>query len=200
MHSEKEKGRYVQYDDSLLYKQSPHKITEAPCQKTAPALLQELDLPLEYVPPLEEYIDRQVHLGTLEFINRFLSKLSKSLHGYCLLKALGYEVQIEAKGKHISSLREMADHFQVHHSYIHKLTEDLAAQIKAGTPKEYCRQVTAPTGYLTMTQIMQKYKLSKPKVQEVIKKANAQTMPYRKNSKIVLESDILPLLKSFREI
>jgi hypothetical protein len=185
-------GRYLHYDDTIGYTQHQHKIAQA-TKHDLPAMLEEEGL-IELLPKLQAWADEEIRLGMCEFINRFLAKMSQNLHGFCLLRALGYDVMLEHEGKSIKSLRQMAEHFQVHHSYIHKLTKDLQTQIGLGKPKDYSTKVKPPKGYMTISQAMTHFGIDRLKLWEAIKRSGAKVKPYKMNSKLVQYSVIAQFL------
>lgn len=196
LHETDDIGQFVKYSDDIDY--SPimdknHPMCPQmfkPPQEEIAHLLENYDAPPELIPVIEDYISDQTRIATLEFINRFLAKLSQNLHGFCLLRALGYDVMVEHNGKPITSLRQMSEHFQVSHQYIHKLTKDYSEQIGMSKPKQYKTRVTAPDGYITLGEAMKKYKLSRHKLKQLIKATKAQVISYKRNSKVMLESII----------
>jgi len=201
LHETDDLGQFVKYSDDIDY--SPIMDTNhpmcpqmfKPIQEDITNLLDLHDAPHELIPTLEDYIGEQTRLATLEFINRFLAKLSQNLHGFCLLRALGYDVMIEHNGKPVTSLRQMSDHFQVSHQYIHKLTKDYSEQIGMSKPKQYKSKVTAPEGYITLGDAMKKYKLTRHKLKQLIRATKAQVIQYKRNSKVMQESIISSYLQ-----
>jgi hypothetical protein len=186
-------GQFVSYNDSIDYTpivdkthpMTPQAINANTQVDLADAIAPHI-MPPEVMPMLEEYIAEQTKLSTLEFINKFLGKMSQNLHGFCLLRALGYDVMLEHNGKHVSSLRQLSEHFKVSHQYIHKLTKDYGEQIGLGVPKS--TSVQPPDGYATLANIMKKYSITRHKLKRIIQQTGATVMPYKRNSKIVQES------------
>jgi len=189
-------GQYVSYNDAIDYTplvDKTHPMTPQAinaetqvdlCDAIAPHVL-----PLEVMPLLEEHIEKQTKLATLEFINKFLGKMSQNLHGFCLLRALGYDVMLEHNGRHVSSLRQLSEHFKVSHQYIHKLTKDYSTQIGLdGAAGAKRNSVQPPDGYATLATIMKKYSVTRHTLKKIISETGAKVMPYKRNSKIVQES------------
>lgn len=186
-------GKFVSYDDKINYSdiEKHHKESK---QDTLQSLLGPHDLDVSIIPIIEDYVDDQVRLGVLEFINRFLAKMSQNLHGFCLLRALGYDVTLEHNGKSVNSLRQLSDHFQVSHQYIDKLTKDYEKQIGLGKPKEYNPKVKPPDGYITIGQAMKKYKLKRNDMTNFFNATNCTAISYKRNSKIIPEGQLTSYL------
>ena len=200
LHDGDDVGQFLSYNDAIDYTplidkthpMSPQAITST--QVDLADALAPHSIPLEVLPLVEEHIEKQTKLATLEFINRFLSKMSQNLHGFCLLRALGYDVMLEHNGKHVSSLRQLSEHFKVSHQYIHKLTKDYSNQIGLGG-RQSRNTVSPPDGYATLATIMKKYSITRHTLKKIIVQTGAKVMPYKRNSKIVQESLINSYLR-----
>ena len=192
-------GRYLTYDDEINYSEIIKNHEEC-SQEDINQVLANHDIPSKLipciVPDIEDLIDSQVRLGALEFINRFLAKMSRNLHGFCLLRALGYDVMLEHKGKSVNSLRQLADHFQVSHQYVDKLTKDYEKQIGLGKPNDFSNKVKPPDGYITIGQAIKKYKLKRLDMNIFFKETGCEAMSYKRNSKIIREGELISYLSN----
>ena len=82
-------GKYVTYTDALDYggEIAPEAVDSIQ-QESLSELCRNYDLPEDLVAGVERWADEQVKLGLREFIKRLTIKMSQSLHGFCVLRAL----------------------------------------------------------------------------------------------------------------
>ena len=155
-------------------------------------LCDELEMHEEEVAVIESWVDEQIKLGMREFLFKFTNKMSHSLHGFCVLRALGYHAHIEDnKGKQITSLRAIAKHFECSHQYVDKLTKDLEQQLglKVGNlqieQKTYSMKVIAPKGWMTIGQVLKKYKVTRKTLWQLLAQHKVKPLAFQRKSKIV---------------
>jgi hypothetical protein len=164
-------------------------------------LIRELELPEEIVGIIEGWLDEQIRLGMREFIFKLTNKMSRSLHGFCVLRALGYHAHLQSKdGTPITSLRAIAKHFKCSHQYVDKLSKDLADQLGVKIynaqieERPYSMKVTPPKGWVTIGHILKSYEITRGKLWSIIKKNKVEVREYYRNSKIVREDIITQLI------
>jgi len=171
-------------------------------------LCEELELPEETIATIETWVDEQIRLGMREFIYKFTNKMSHSLHGFCVLRALGYHAHIEDdKGKPITSLRAIAKHFQCSHQYIDKLARDLSEQLGVSIDnllietKTYSMEVVPPKGFITIGQILKRYDVTRTTLWALIEEHGIEVRPYKRRSKLIATHDLEKLFpKSKRNL
>lgn len=170
-------------------------------------LVRELDLPEEVVADLERWVDEQIRLGMREFIYKFTNKMSHSLHGFCVLRALGYHAHVEdSQGRPITSLRAIAKHFECSHQYVDKLTKDLEAQLGLKVEnmqieqKTYSMKVEPPKGWVTIGQVLKTNRVTRKTLWVLIEENGIEVRPYQRKSKIVRVSDIRKILSDKESI
>lgn len=170
-------------------------------------LCEELELPEETIAIIEQWVDEQIKLGMREFIYKFTNKMSHSLHGFCVLRALGYHAHIEdANGKPITSLRAIAKHFQCSHQYIDKLAKDLSEQLGVSIDnilietKTYSMEVTPPAGWITIGQILKRYKVTRNALWAMIEDRGLEVRKYRRRSKLIRVDDLQKLFPNSQGI
>lgn len=185
-------GKFMEYNDVFDYKKE-----EAPeaadgfNQEAFEELCQFYQLPEDLVAQVEVWVDEQIKLGVREFIKRLTVKMSQSLHGFCVLRALGYHAQIESNGVAVNSLRQIAKHFGCSHQYVDKLTKDLERQlgIHAETleieKKTYSMKVDPPKGWITYGQAMKEFNIKRTALLNIIKQNKIPVKPYARNAKII---------------
>ena len=123
-------GKFLSYTDQLDYnKEAAPEAGADSQQETLQTLCGRYGIPEDLIAEIEVWTDEQVKLGLREFIKRLTIKMSQSLHGFCVLRALGYHAHIESDGKTVKSLRQIAKHFGCSHQYVDKLTKDLESQL-----------------------------------------------------------------------
>lgn len=189
-------GKYIEFRDSVAW--APLHSSEK--QEDFQQIIEELDIPEEYVGDIENWVETQVMLGMKQFIKRFTSILAKSLHGFCVLRALGYHVHINHKGRPVKSLRQISDHFKCSHQLIHQLTKDFQKQLNIEGAKSneietrtYSMNVVPPKGWITLGNAVKKYNVTRRYLLKYIDKNGIELKSYKRNSRIVKAKDILPL-------
>ena len=195
-------GKFMQFNDFFDYKKE-----EAPeaadgfTQDTFSELCSFYDLPEDLAAQIELWIDDQIKLGVREFIKKLTVKMSQSLHGFCVLRALGYHAQIESNGTAVNSLRQIAKHFDCSHQYVDKLTKDLERQlgVQADTleieRKTYSMNVEPPDGWITYGQVMKAYGIKRTALLNLINENNIPVKKYHRNAKIIPVERIEQLIK-----
>ena len=185
-------SKFLQYNDFFDYKKE-----EAPeaadqfTQGTFEELCTFYELPEDLAAQIEIWVDDQIKLGVREFIKRLTVKMSQSLHGFCVLRALGYHAQIERNGVAVNSLRQIAKHFDCSHQYVDKLTKDLERQlgVQADTleieKKTYSMKVDPPKGWLTYGQAMKEFGIKRTALLNLIKENQIPVKRYARNAKII---------------
>ena len=196
-------GKYLSYIDQLDYgKEAAPEQAEDSLQDTLYNLCANYDLDEDLVAQIELWADEQVKLGLREFIKRLTIKMSQSLHGFCVLRALGYHAHIESDGKTVKSLRQIAKHFGCSHQYVDKLTKDLEGQLGVQADaldiekKTYTMTVKPPAGFITLGNALKKYKLTRQQLQEVVDANNLGVVPYKRSSKILDEQKLQAAIKT----
>ena len=166
-------------------------------------LISELELSEEIVGYIEGWLDEQIRLGMREFIFKLTNKMSRSLHGFCVLRALGYHAHLQdINGKPITSLRAIAKHFQCSHQYVDKLTKDLSEQLGVKIynmqieERPYSMKVTPPNGWVTIGHILKSYKITRGRLWSLINEHKVEVKEYYRKSKIVREDVITNLIIS----
>lgn len=187
-------GKYQEYHEKWTYDDELAPETSNNIdQHTIANLVQELGLPVETIETIQEWSDQQISLGVREFVRAFVQRLSHSLHGFCVLRALGYHAHIEANGVRVQSLRQIAKHFKCSHQYVDRLTKDLEQQLGVVMPsksveiekKNYTMHITPPKGWLTYGQAMEYFKITRKRLLRVIKTNQLQVRSYKRGSKLV---------------
>ena len=193
-------GKFLTYTDALDYQRETAPECGADSNQTQLAeLCEAYDLPEELVAQVESWTDEQIKLGLREFIKRLTIKMSQSLHGFCVLRALGYHAHIESDGKTVKSLRQIAKHFGCSHQYVDKLTKDLESQLGVTVDaldiekKTYSMTVTPPDGYITLGNALKEFKLTRQQLQEVIDNG-VPVQNYHRKSKIIERTKLLAAL------
>ena len=160
-------------------------------------LCHELEMPEETIATIEAWVDEQIRLGMREFIYKFTNKMSHSLHGFCVLRALGYHAHVEdSEGKAITSLRAIAKHFECSHQYVDKLTKDLEQQLGLKIEnlqieqKTYSMQVDPPKGWMTIGQVLKTHRITRKALWETIKAQRIEVRPFTRQSKIIKRCDV----------
>jgi len=155
-------------------------------------LCEELEIPEEEIALIESWVDEQIKLGMREFLFKFTNKMSHSLHGFCVLRALGYHAHIEdSEGKPITSLRAIAKHFECSHQYVDKLTKDLEQQLGLKVDnlqieqKTYSMKVTPPDGWVTIGQVLKHYKVTRKTLWQLLAKHKVKPLAFERKSKII---------------
>lgn len=162
--------------------------------------MDELNIPEEYADQIEKWVDSQIKLGMKQFISRFIGLLSKSMHGFAVLRALGYHVNLTHKDKPIKSLRQIADHFKCSHQLIDQLTKDFEKQLGIKNQsleinkKRHSMKITAPKGWLTLGDATKKINITRRHLLRIIEEDGLEIKNYKRNSKLVKEKDILALV------
>ena len=194
--------KYESYNPALCYKSKiAPEATGTFNQHQLEQLISELELEEEIVGQIEGWVDEQIRLGMREFIYKFTNKLSHSLHGFCVLRALGYHAYLEDKdGKPVTSLRAIAKHFQCSHQYVDKLIKDLNDQLGIKIynmqieERPYSMKVDPPKGYITIGQILKNYKITRGRLWRLIEEEGVEVKEYERKSKIVRLKDIEQIL------
>lgn len=187
-------GRYIRSPLDDIAWRNVYNSTE---QTQLEDIIEELDIPEEYVAELEEWVDGQIKQGTKEFIRRFTNILAKSLHGFCVLRALGYHVQLEHNGKQVKSLRQIADHFKCSHQLVHQLTKDFQKQLQTQGIKTneiekrtYSMNVVPPKGHITLGNAIKQSGMTRKAFLKWCEQKNIVIQDYKRNSKIIKVSTI----------
>ena len=157
-------GRYMSYTDALDYTaEQATEIENSIEQHTLVEIVNRYGFQEEMVAEIEEWVETQIKLGTAEFVKKLTMRMAQSLHGFCVLRALGYHAQVESGGQNITSLRQIAKHFGFSHQYVDRVTKDLQRQLDASgqnslgiETKTYSMEVTAPPGFITLGQAIKK--------------------------------------------
>lgn len=197
-------GKFIEYTEDFTY---DHEIApeneNSINQHTLASLVRELELTECVVAELEQWTDAQIALGVREFVRAFVQRLSQTLHGFCVLRALGYHAHIEANGKKIQSLRQIAKHFKCSHQYVDRLTKDLEKQLGMALPKAlgietktYTMDVVAPKGWLTYGQAIKAHGITRKRLLKAINKNQLIVKPYKRGSKIVEAKALALALKA----
>lgn len=189
LNNEDTEGKYIRGDmDKINWGETYNGYPQEKLEE----IQKELDIPEEYIADIELWCEDQIKQGSKEFIRRFTSILAKSLHGYCVLRAMGYHVQIEHEGKAITSLRQMAKHFKCSHQLIHQLIKDFEKQLKFESFKTleietrtYTCTVEPPKGYITMGNAMKRTGMSRRKFLKYCEAKNITLKRYIRNSRIL---------------
>jgi hypothetical protein len=165
-------------------------------------LCKDVEMPEETIAIIEKWVDEQIRLGMREFIYKFTNKMSHSLHGFCVLRALGYHAHIEdQEGKPITSLRAIAKHFECSHQYVDKLTKDLEVQLGLKIEnlqieqKTYSMEVTPPEGWITIGQALKKYDLTRKVLWDIINQEGLRVRDYTRQSKIIKDDTLQDVLR-----
>lgn len=194
--------KYESYNPATCYKARHAPEAEGSFnQHDFEELIRELDLSEEIVGIIEGWVDEQIRLGMREFIFKLTNKMSHSLHGFCVLRALGYHAHIEDKdGKPITSLRAIAKHFQCSHQYVDKLSKDLSEQLGVKIynmqieERPYSMKVTPPKGWVTIGHILKSYNITRGRLWSIIRQNKVEVREYYRKSKIVREATITRLI------
>lgn len=186
-------GKFVEYTEEFTYdhEMAPEHDNNIN-QHTLADLVYDLGFDESVVAELEQWTEQQIKLGVREFVRAFVHRLSHTLHGFCVLRALGYHAHIENNGKQVRSLRQIAKHFKCSHQYVDRLTKDLEKQLGMALPKAldietktYTMDVVAPTGWLTYGQAIKTHNITRKRLLKAINKNQLVVKPYKRGSKIV---------------
>jgi len=190
-------GKFLSYTDQLDYaKEAAPEAGADSEQETLQTLCGRYGIPEDLIAQIEVWTDEQVKLGLREFIKRLTIKMSQSLHGFCVLRALGYHAHIESDGKTVKSLRQIAKHFGCSHQYVDKLTKDLESQLGVQADaldiekKTYTMTVNPPQGFITLGNALKKYGLTRQQLQGVVDANRLGVVPYKRSSKIIDEKKL----------
>ena len=133
--------------------------------------------------------------------------MSHSLHGFCVLRALGYHAHIEdQEGKPITSLRAIAKHFKCSHQYVDKLTKDLEVQLGLKIEnlqieqKTYSMEVTPPKGWLTIGQILKSNEITRKALWDAVNDLGLKVERHSRQSKIIKETDVQKIIARARNL
>ena len=170
-------------------------------------LCKDVEMPEETIAIIEKWVDEQIRLGMREFIYKFTNKMSHSLHGFCVLRALGYHAHIEdQEGKPITSLRAIAKHFKCSHQYVDKLTKDLEVQLGLKIEnlqieqKTYSMEVTPPKGWLTIGQILKSNEITRKALWDAVNDLGLKVERHSRQSKIIKETDVQKIIARARNL
>ena len=84
-------GRYMSYTDALDYtKERATETEDSITQGSLTDIIERYGFPEEMVAEVEEWAEDQIKLGTAEFVKKLTMRMAQSLHGFCVLRALGY--------------------------------------------------------------------------------------------------------------
>lgn len=192
-------GKQLAYIENINYSKEidPLSIDSGTMQES----LSLTDLPEDLLAEIETWVEEQISLGVKEFIKRLTFRLGQSLHGFCLLRALGYHAQIEAGGKPVKTLRQAAKHFKCSHQFLHRISKDLEAQLNIKTTqsleiekKTYSMKVTPPEGYITLGQAIKEFNLKRTNLNNLIKQHGVELKPYKRKSKILKRAELKKIL------
>jgi hypothetical protein len=193
-------GKFMQFNDFFDYtKEEAPEAADNFTQGSFEELCRFYDLPEDLAAQIEIWVDEQIKLGVREFIKKLTIKMSQSLHGFCVLRALGYHAQIESNGVAVNSLRQIAKHFNCSHQYVDKLTKDLESQlgVQADTleieRKTYSMTVEPPKGWVTYGQAMKTFGIKRTALLRIINENKIPVKNYARNAKIIP----LAMLKKF---
>ena len=157
------------------------------------------ELKKELKEDLQRHCEHQIRQGVAEFISRLTYRMSQSLHGFCVLRALGYVARIEGdNGKQVTSLRQIAKHFKTSSQWIYKLTEDLKrclgvsddVQSLGIVRKNYSMKVDVPKGYMTIGMICEELKTNNKRLQKLISENDIVQTPHTRGSKLIRIEDV----------
>ena len=200
--------RPIKYNSSVDYtKQKAPETHDSFDQDAFEELCRELEIPEESIATIEAWVDEQIRLGMREFIFKFTNKMSHSLHGFCVLRALGYHAHIEDNnGKPITSLRSIAKHFECSHQYVDKLTKDLEVQLglkienRQIEQKTYSMKVDAPQGWMTIGQILKTHPITRKTLWLVIDDLGIVVKEHSRQSKIIKATDVQKIIARARNL
>ena len=192
------KGRYMSYTDALDYsKEGAAEAADSITQGSLTEIITRYDYPEEMVAEIEEWTEDQIKLGTAEFVKKLTMRMAQSLHGFCVLRALGYHAQVESNGQNITSLRQIARHFGFSHQYVDRVTKDLADQLDATgknslgiETKTYSMEVTPPPGYITLGQALKKFKTTTLQIKRAMAQCKLEFKEIERGAKIVKEAKL----------
>ena len=200
------KGKFCSYLDALDY--SSELATEIECSADVysadiDAVVDQYDfnegLKKELKEDLQRHCEYQIRQGVGEFISRLTFRMSQSLHGFCVLRALGYVCRIEGQdGKQITSLRQIAKHFKTSSQWIYKLTEDLKRCLGVSDDvqslgilrKNYSMKVDVPKGYMTIGMICDELNTNNKRLQKLIAENDIEQTPHTRGSKLIRCEDV----------
>lgn len=206
-HHAEGQGKYLTLCDNINYNnEAAPEAADSFNQESLAEAIHEWQLDEELIATIENWVEEQVKLGTREFIKRLTIRMSQTLHGFCVLRALGYHAQLEQNGKPIKSLRQIAKYFSCSHQYVDKLTKDLQHQLGVDPAhsseietKTYSMEITAPQGYLTYGQAIKQHNITRRELKQIIDSYDIQTQPYKRNSKIVDADQLNTAVKNAKE-
>lgn len=186
-------GKYLTLHDNINYEsEAAPEAHDGFNQHQLHQAIDEWNLDEELIATIEQWAEEQIKLGTREFIKRLTIRMSQTLHGFCVLRALGYHAQLEHDGKPVKSLRQIAKYFQCSHQYVDKLTKDLQTQLGIDPAhnseietKTYSMEIEAPEGFLTFGQAIKKHQLTRRELKQIIQQHGITTQPYKRNAKII---------------
>ena len=200
------KGKYCKYLDALDYtSELATEINSSSDIYSADidAVLDQYDfnsgLKEELRNDFETLCEHQIRQGVGEFISRLTFRMSESLHGFCVLRALGYVCKIVGEdGKQITSLRSIAKHSNTSSQWIYKLTEDLKVCLGVEediptlgiTKKNYSMKVDVPSGYKTIGMIIKETGTNNKRLQKIILENNIDIKNHTRGSKLIKSSDV----------
>ena len=197
------KGRYMSFTDELDYS---NELANQP----APGdlinnvtwlndagfmeIVERYGLPNEIAQELEEQFVEQSKKSLAEAIKRLTTRMAQNLHGFCVLRALGYHAQIESEGKEITSLRSIAKHFGVCHQYVDKVTNDMTRLLSTDAPKSLAirtrkdnLKAKPPKGFITIGQAIKKFNITTFQINIAMKEAGLKFKKFTRGAKIVEE-------------
>lgn len=197
----------MQLQDNINYdNEAAPEAADSFTQGTLTEAIEEWQLEEELIATIEEWTEEQIKLGTREFIKRLTIRMSQTLHGFCVLRALGYHAHLEQNGKPVKSLRQIAKHFSCSHQYVDKLTKDLQQQLGVDPAqnmqietKTYSMEIKAPPGWLTIGQAIKEHKITRRDLKQIIEKHQIQTKPYKRLSKIMKADQVKAAIEKEKE-
>lgn len=196
---------YVQFHEGFNYdpKKAPEAQSEDIFKINIDSVLEKYkfnsELTEELKLDIEEYIQDETKNATLEFISRFFERMGKGgKTAYAVARALGFAIWMEDKdGNKISSLKDIAKHWNVCPQMIDQLTKQIQKDLEidpienlAIHKKNYSYQVEAPKGYMTTGQVIKFLNISNKKLNGIIKLLNIKKKSFCRGSKLIAESDI----------
>jgi len=209
------KGKFCSYLDALDYSselaseiESSDDIYSADIEEVLDQYDFNINLRQELQEDLQQLCEHQIRQGVGEFISRLTFRMSQSLHGFCVLRALGYVCKVEGEdGKQITSLRQIAKHFNTSSQWIYKLTEDLKKCLGVTedvptlgiTKKKYSMKIDVPSGYKTIGMLIEEFGTNNKRLQKIILENKIKIKNHTRGSKLISEQDVQIIKKILQE-
>jgi hypothetical protein len=195
----------LEYLDGLNYSAftAPEAQSEAVRKLDAQTILSKYNfneaLREELLDDLQTYIEEEVKISTLEFVNKFFERLGKNKTGYAVARALGFHIYLKDKeGKEIHTQKQIANYFGVCPQMIDLLSKQVQEDLRGIEPitslaihkKKYDYSVKAPEGYMTTIQVMNFLDLTNKKLNGIIKSLDIRKKEYTRGSKLISVDDV----------